>query len=107
MFVAATGSRHQGREQLAAFAREDPDKRKGPTNVGHYVTNVALDATPAGARGHGYLLEATQLPPAAAGRAPGRAITDAGAFWDELVRTPEGWRIKTRTLVRPNRPRRR
>lgn len=104
VFVAAAGSRYEGREQLAAFARQDPDKRKGPTNIGHYVTNVALDATPAGARGHGYLLEATQLPPAAAGRAPARAVTEGGAFWDELVRTPEGWRIKTRTLVGPNAP---
>src|SRR4029079_14452244 len=31
VFVAASGARYQGRDQLAAFAREDPDKRKGPT----------------------------------------------------------------------------
>ncbi len=106
VFVTATGRRLEGREQLAAFAREDPDKRKGPTNVGHYVTNLAVDLTPAGARAHGYLLEATMTPapPAAGGRGrgPGRAITDAGVYWDDLVRTAEGWRIKTRTLVRPN-----
>ena len=108
VFVAASGARYQGRDQLAAFAREDPDKRKGPTNVGHYITNVAIDATPSGARGHGYLLEATQLPPnpaaGARGRGPGRAITEGSSFWDDLIRTPEGWRIKTRTPARPNGP---
>jgi hypothetical protein len=108
VFVTAGGAHHQGHDQLAAFAREDPDKRKGPTNVGHYVTNVAIDATPSGARGHGYLLEATQLPPnptaGARGRGPGRAITEGGSFWDDLIRTPQGWRIKTRTMVRPNGP---
>jgi hypothetical protein len=106
VFVTAAGTRIEGHEALAAFAREDPDKRKGPTNVGHYVTNAAIDATPNGARGHGYLLEATQLPPnpaaGARGRGPGRAITEGGVFWDDLVRTPDGWRIKMRTLVRPN-----
>lgn len=104
VLVAANGTRVEGRDQLAAFARQDPDMRKGPTNIGHYVTNVALETTPAGARGHGYLLEATQLPPAAAGRGPVRAITEGAAFYDELVRTPEGWRIRMRTLVRPGAP---
>src|SRR5258706_5339475 len=105
VFVTSTGRRLEGHDQLAAFAREDSDKRKGPTNVGHYVTNLTVEATPAGARAHGYLLEATMTPapPApAGGRGPGRAVTDAGAYWDDLVRTPEGWRIKMRTLVRPN-----
>lgn len=102
--VTLSGNRYQGRDQLAAFAREDADKRKGPSNVGHYVTSVALDGTAAGAMGHGYLLESTVLPPAAAGRPATRAVTEGGAFWDELVRTPEGWRIKSRTLVRPNAP---
>ena len=55
-----------GPDQLAAFAREDPDGRKGPTNVAHYVTNIAVDATPPGARGHGYLLTVTTAPPAPA-----------------------------------------
>jgi hypothetical protein len=108
VFVTAAGTRIEGHDALAVFAREDPDKRKGPTNVGHYVSNVAIDATPSGARGHGYLLEATQLPPnpaaGARGRGPGRAITEGAAYWDDLVRTPDGWRIKMRTLVRPNGP---
>ena len=105
VFITATGKRIEGREQLAAFARTDPDNRKGPTNVGHYVTNLTVDATSGGARAHGYLLEATLTPPpAAGGRGPGRAITDAGAYWDEMVRTPAGWRIKMRTLARPNGP---
>ena len=108
VFVTAAGTRIEGHDALAAFAREDPDKRKGPTNVGHYVSNAAVDATPSGARGHGYLLEATQLPPdpaaGARGRGPGRAITEGGAYWDDLVRTTDGWRIKMRTLVRPNGP---
>jgi limonene-1,2-epoxide hydrolase len=101
VFITATGRRIEGRDQLAAFAREDSDHRKGPTNVGHYVTNLTAEATSEGARGHAYLLEATLTPPAG-GRGPGRAISDAGAYWDDLVRTPAGWRIRMRTLVRPN-----
>ena len=77
IFVTGAGVRVQGRDQLAAFAREDADKRKGPTNVGHYVTNVAFDQTAAGARGHGYLLEATQLPPAPGGRGQERGPVSA------------------------------
>jgi ketosteroid isomerase-like protein len=104
VFVTATGRRVAGHDQLAAFAREDADQRKGPTNIGHYVTNLTVDAMGDGARGHGYLLEATPTSPAAGGRGPGRAITDAGAYWDEMVRTPQGWRIRMRTLVRSNGP---
>jgi uncharacterized protein (TIGR02246 family) len=104
VFVTAAGKRIEGHEQLAAFAREDPDKRKGPTNVGHYVTNLVVDATPDGARARGYLLGATITSPATAGTRARRAITEADAYRDELVRTPEGWRIRMRTLVRANGP---
>ncbi|MGE0592647.1 MAG: nuclear transport factor 2 family protein [Vicinamibacterales bacterium] len=100
LLVTPDGTRHQGRDVLAAFARQDPDGRKGPTNVGHYTTNVALDVTPAGVVGRGTLLEATLLPPAAGARGPARAITEASSFVDALVRTNEGWRIATRTLAR-------
>ena len=107
VFIDAGGKRYDGHDQLAAFAREDPDGRKGPTNVAHYVTNIAVDATPPGARGHGYLLTVTTAPPAPAaaggrGRGAVRAVTDGGQYWDDLVRTPAGWRIRMRTLVRPN-----
>lgn len=98
VFIAANGKRYDGHDQLSAFVKEDPDSRKGPTNVVHYVVNLAVDATPGGARDHGYMLVATDTSPS-----PGvRAITDGGQYWDDLVRTPVGWRIKMRTLVRPN-----
>ena len=102
VFVDAAGKRYEGREQLAAYARTDAGFPKGPSNVQHFTTDVAVDAVPGGARGHGVLLVVTPSGPAAAGRGPARAISDGGPYWDDLVRTPEGWRIKTRTLVHAN-----
>jgi hypothetical protein len=81
VFVTAAGTRIEGHDALAAFAREDPDKRKGPTNVGHYVSNAAIDATPSGARS----------------RLPARGDTAAAR--------PGGWRAGPRSWTRYHRGR--
>ena len=116
VYVDASGRMIQGRERLAEFARLDPDGVKGPTNIGHFTTNITLTPTSATtATGSGYLLVAAR--PAApaggaqAGRggaapaaAPARAVVDAGLYQDQLVKTADGWRISRRVFVRANAP---
>ena len=97
VFVDPAGSTHQGRDQLAAYAREDADSQKGPLNEVHYVTNITMEATPAGMRSKGYAFVAATPP----GQGDRRAFTDVGQYWDDLVRTADGWRIRKRTFVRP------
>ena len=95
VYIDAAGRVYQGREQLAALARQDPESIKGPTNVRHYVTSTMVEATTGGATAKGFLMvAATRM-----GTRPGGAL-DAGQYWDDLVRTPDGWRIARRRLVR-------
>ena len=83
----------KGRDQLAAFAMGDLAHR-GPVYVRDYVTNHIIQPAPEGAAGHVYLvwIEVEEN-----GR-PG-AIQSGGRYEDVYVRTPAGWRIKTRTFV--------
>jgi hypothetical protein len=90
------GGAHEGTEQLAAFARTDPEGKKGPTNVRHFLANVAVEPTPSGASGRSDVL-------VAAAPAPGQprgTIIGGGEYRDDLVRTSEGWRIRRRVLQR-------
>jgi hypothetical protein len=95
VYIDASGRVYQGREQLAALARQDPESTKGPTNVRHYVTSTMVEPTAAGAAAKGYLMVAATR----VNTRPGGAL-DAGQYWDDLVRTADGWRIARRTLVR-------
>ncbi|MBI4265285.1 MAG: nuclear transport factor 2 family protein [Acidobacteria bacterium] len=102
VYVDAAGAVHEGRAALAEYARRDPDRRKGPTNVKHYIANDVVEPGQGSARGRGYVLMATRGQVGATTTAAARDdLTDGGQYWDELVRTREGWRIRRRTLVRP------
>ena len=83
----------KGRDQLAAFATGDLAHR-GPAYVRDYATNHIIQPSPEGATGRVYLvwIEVEEN-----GR-PG-AIQGGGRYEDVYVRTPAGWRIKTRTFV--------
>jgi hypothetical protein len=95
VFVDADGRMFEGRESLAGMARGGA---KGPTNVEHFMTNVVVEPSATGASGRGYLMVGRRADPAANTPA---AIVNGGQYWDELVRTPAGWRIKKRSFVRP------
>ena len=94
-FTSKTGQQSEvkGREQLAAFAMGDLAHR-GPAYVRDYVTNHIIQPAPEGATGRVYLvwIEVEE------NGHPG-AIQSGGRYEDVYVRTPAGWRIKTRTFV--------
>ena len=82
-----------GREKLAAFAGQ-PGNNKGPTNVFHVVSNVTIEPSAEGATGTAYVLLVnigqTGKP---------SALTGGGVYRDTFVKSPEGWRIKSRTYL--------
>jgi ketosteroid isomerase-like protein len=96
VLVDENGKTTSGRDQLAALAAATPGK--GPANLIHYYLNLAMDATPAGASAKVY--EYISLPQAGK---PNALIT--GQYWDDLVKTPDGWKFKTRTFYKSGLPR--
>jgi hypothetical protein len=89
--VAFLNSR--GSEALAALAREQP---RGPKYVRHYITHHVIDASPDGATGKAYL---AVLDIGEHGKPS--TVFLGGHYEDTYVRTPDGWRIKTRNLLPP------
>ena len=62
------------------------------TDWSHLMLNHEITATPEGAKGRVYLVQLGM-------RGPG-SVDRHGGYEDVYVRTPEGWRIKSRTHVR-------
>ena len=62
------------------------------TDWSHLMLNHEITATPDGAKGRVYLVQLGM-------RGPG-SVDRHGGYEDVYVRTPEGWRIKSRTHVR-------
>jgi hypothetical protein len=83
-----------GRDQLAATARPGGGHYpRGPEFVFHYTSNHVIEATPEGARGKVYVVEVDA-------RERGKAlIEDGGHYEDTYVKTPQGWKFKTRSFV--------
>jgi hypothetical protein len=84
-----------GHDQLAALARAQP---RGPDYVRHYLTNHVIEPTPEGARGKQYLVVFDINEKGEPG-----SIYLGGHYEDTYVKTPNGWRFKTRRLF-PARP---
>jgi hypothetical protein len=84
----------RGYDALAALAREQP---RGPNYVRHYITHHLIDPSPEGATGKAYL---AVLDIGEHGKP--NTVFLGGHYEDTYVRTPDGWRIKTRNL-RPAR----
>jgi SnoaL-like domain len=83
----------KGHEQLAAFAAGDLTHR-GPFYVRDYVTNHLIHQSPEGATGRVYLVWIE------VGENGNPGIVQAGGRYDDVyAKTPEGWRIKSRTFV--------
>ena len=92
-----SGKTYTGRDELMAFARTQPGK--SPAAARHFVWNVKVDASPRGATGKAYaeVMKLTE---------PGRpaAVSNLGQYWDDLVKTPEGWHIKSRVFHKAPAP---
>ena len=81
----------KGREALAELARTTQKDRGGPSFTRHYLTNVIIYPTPRGARG-GQYLSAIDV---SEGGKPS-SVVHGGRYDDEYVKTPAGWRFKSR-----------
>jgi hypothetical protein len=84
--------RTTGRENIANLARREPH---GPQYVRHFLTNVLIEPSPTGATGKQYLA----VIDIGEGGMPS-SIFLGGRYEDEYVKTPQGWRFKSRNLVR-------
>src|SRR6476646_3671926 len=85
----------KGRDALAELVGGGTKgcKTKLPwTGWSHLMLNHEITATPDGAKGRIYLVQLGM-------RGPG-SVDRHGGYEDVYVRTPEGWRIKSRTHVR-------
>jgi hypothetical protein len=85
------GRTYQGRERLAALARGG---KRGPNFVSHYVTNVVIEAAPGGAVGRTYV---GILDIGNGGNGAKSRVDHGGLYNDVYVKTPEGWRFKSRS----------
>jgi hypothetical protein len=84
------GRAYRGRDTLAALARGG---KRGPHYVSHFITNLLIEPSPEGAIGRQYavILEIGE------GQAPS-SITHGGHYEDVYVKTPAGWRFKSRAF---------
>jgi hypothetical protein len=89
------GTQAKGTAQLAELAAKTNPDRSGPAFTRHFVTNVVIKPSPEGATGRSYLVALDIFE----GGTP-TTILHGGHYDDVYVKTPQGWRIKSRTYVR-------
>jgi hypothetical protein len=87
-FAGATGH-----DQLVRLGQIQP---RGPDFVRHYLTNHVIEPMSGGAKGKEFL---AVIDIGENGKASSLFL--GGHYEDTYVKTPEGWRIKTRQLFRP------
>jgi SnoaL-like domain len=87
-FAGATGH-----DQLVRLGQIQP---RGPDFVRHYLTNHVIEPMPGGAKGKEYL---AVIDNGENGKVSSLFL--GGHYEDTYVKTPEGWRIKTRRLFPP------
>jgi hypothetical protein len=83
--------RTEGAENLAKLANTQP---RGAQYVRHFITNHVIDPAPGGAVGKQYAV----IIDIGENGAPGR-IALGGRYDDEYVKTPQGWKFKSRTFT--------
>jgi hypothetical protein len=93
---ATVFGRVTGRENIANLARREPH---GPEYVRHFLTNVVIEPTAEGASGKQYL---AVIDIGENGKPS--SIFLGGRYEDTYVKTANGWRFKTRNLVREPSP---
>ena len=89
------GTEAKGTAQLAELAAKTNKDRSGPAFTRHFVTNVVIKPASGGATGRSYLVA---LDISEGGKPT--TILAGGHYDDVYVKTPQGWRIKSRTYVR-------
>lgn len=86
-------NRTKGHDALAQLGRDQPH---GPQYVRHFLTNHVIEPSPEGATGKAYLVVIDIRDDGKPG-----SLFLGGHYEDTYVRTPDGWRIKTRALLPP------
>lgn len=86
------GRTYQGRDRLAALSRGG---KRGPNFVSHYVMNVVIEPTPGGAVGRTYV---GIFDIGNGGNGAKSRIDHGGLYNDVYVKTPQGWRFKSRSF---------
>ncbi|PFG73047.1 nuclear transport factor 2 family protein [Tepidiforma thermophila] len=89
-FSSASGT-FEGREQLEAFGNAFATRMKAR----HWTNNLVLDGDGETASGSCYLMLLRLAP----GEQPPASILVTAIYRDELVRTAEGWKFASRTVV--------
>ena len=83
--------RTEGRENLMALANTQP---RGANYVRHFITNHVIEPSPGGAVGREYAV----IIDIGENGNPGK-VALGGRYDDEYVKTPQGWKFKTRTFT--------
>ena len=95
VFTNQTGVVFAGRERLALASRgERGCQNRSPLNVGHFTVNLVISQTPEGITGDSYMANINN----GENGQPSR-VNSAGKYHDVYVKTPDGWRFKTRTYT--------
>ena len=106
VFMDGSGREFRGRDVIAQFGSGGANSRKSPTSVGHFISNILIEPVAGGATARSYVMigggggRGRGAAPAA-GAPPAPAFGMGGTYYDRLVKTPVGWRIQERVLVRP------
>ena len=83
--------RTEGHDALAALANTQPH---GAQYTRHFITNHVIEPSPGGAIGREY---AVIIDIGEGGKPSGIAL--GGRYDDEYVKTPSGWKFKSRTFI--------
>ena len=83
--------RTEGHDNLAALANTQPH---GAQYTRHFITNHVIEPSPGGAIGKEY---AVIIDIGEGGKPSGIAL--GGRYDDEYVKTPNGWKFKSRTFI--------
>jgi hypothetical protein len=81
----------KGRDALAALAKRTS---KGPQTAWHYIVNHVIEPTEDGAKGQEYLVHLRYGEPGQP-----NVVWGGGHYEDTYVKTPSGWRFKTRRFI--------
>jgi len=98
VFTRQNGDQYVGRERIAALGRIIGSR--GPKAVAHFATNVFIQPSPEGAVGQVYAV-IIRFPDDKMDEDDPRPVdVKLGArYHDTYVKTADGWRFKTRTVV--------
>jgi hypothetical protein len=94
VFGGNTSGTTKGRDDLAALAKKTQPEKGGPSYTRHFLTNVIITPSPEGATGSQYLVAID-----VGGDGKPSTIVHGGRYEDVYVKTPQGWRFKSRRLI--------